>query len=214
MTPRVKIVFEGEPTPLVREWANEAATTVLEWWPQIERLLATEEFEPPAELPLIFKCEQAAPGFRTREGIFISVPWITEHPDHFGMLIHEMTHAIQDYPASPRDAGWLVEGIADYVRYWHYEPELDRPRLDSAKAHYGDGYGTSATFLAWRVARHDRRAVRSLDMTLRAGQYHPSYLRRSPARNSMNCGCDSRPIAASAVVGLQVNYFCFRTQAM
>lgn len=89
------------------------------------------------------------------------------------MLSHEMTHAIQDYPAAPRDAGWLVEGIADYVRSWHYEPELDRPRLDPAKAHYGDGYGTSAAFLAWLVARHDRRTVLSLDAALRASKYQP-----------------------------------------
>lgn len=172
-TPRVKIVFEGEPTPLVRDWANEAGSVVVEWWPQIARLLATDAFQPPSELALIFKRELSAPAVRTHEGIFISIPWITAHPDDFGMLVHELTHAIQDYPAAIRNAGWLVEGIADYVRYWHYEPELERPRLDPAKAHYRDGYGTSASFLAWLVARHDRRIVRTLDAALRAGQYQP-----------------------------------------
>lgn len=172
-TPRLKIVFEGEPTQAVRDWADEAGALVIEWWPQVAHLLATEKFTPPTELALIFKRELSAPAVRTREGIFISIPWITSHPEDFGMLIHEMTHAIQDYPAPPRDAGWLVEGIADYIRYWHYEPELERPRLDFSKAHFRDGYGTSAAFLAWIVARYDRRAVRKLDAALRAGEYQP-----------------------------------------
>lgn len=169
--PRVKVVFEGEPTPLVRDWAQEAAQLVIEWWPQVARLLATEDFVPPDELALVFRRELKAPALRTREGIFVSIPWITAHPDDFGMLVHELTHAIQDYHDVPRDAGWLVEGIADYVRYWHYEPEVERPRFDPSKAHYRDGYGTCASFLAWLVAHHDRRVVRKLDAALRSGQY-------------------------------------------
>lgn len=170
-TPRVKIVFEGEPAPNVKAWADEAGPLVVEWWPQIARLLATENFTAPTELPLFFKRDQKGPAHRTPAGIFIGVPWITAHPGDFGMLIHEMTHAIQDYRSAPKTAGWLVEGIADYIRYWHYEPERPRPRIDKAKASYRDGYGTTGAFLAWIVITYDRRAVRTLDAALRDGSY-------------------------------------------
>ena len=38
----------------------------------------------------------------------------SEHPEDTGMVIHELTHIIQNYP-SP-DPGWVTEGIADYIR--------------------------------------------------------------------------------------------------
>jgi len=31
--------------------------------------------------------------------IQISVDWITKHPDDFGLVIHELTHVIQNYPS-------------------------------------------------------------------------------------------------------------------
>lgn len=170
-TPKVKVVFEGEPTAEVRVWADEASQVVIEWWPQVAHLLATDDFRSPEQLTLTFKKELKGPAHRTTEGLFIGVPWITAHPDDFGMIIHEMTHAIQDYHDAPRDAGWLVEGIADYVRYWHYEPEVPRRALDVKKVSYRDGYGTTGAFLAWIIVKYDRRAVRRLDAALRAGKY-------------------------------------------
>jgi hypothetical protein len=170
-TPKVKVVFEGEPAAEIRSWADEAAHLVLEWWPQVARLLSTEDFRPPGQLTLTFKKELKGPAHRTTDGIFIGVPWITAHPDDFGMIIHEMTHAIQDYHGVPREAGWLTEGIADYVRYWHYEPEVPSHPLDVKKASYRDGYGTTGAFLAWLIVKYDRRTVRRLDAALRSGKY-------------------------------------------
>ena len=169
--PQVKLAFEGTPTPEVRAWADEAAKQVREWWPQVARLLATENFKPPTTLTLLFKSLPKLPAFRNAEGLTISTEWITKHPDDFGMIIHEMTHAIQDYKGAPRDAGWLTEGIADYIRYWHYEPEVPHRRIDSAKASYRDGYSTTGSFLAWLIVKYDRRTVRKLDAALRAGKY-------------------------------------------
>ena len=167
--PVVKLVFEGTPTPEVRAWALEAENHVREWWPQVARLLSTQPSTRPASLILLFKWLPKAPAFRTTEGLTINTGWITKHPDDFGMIIHEMTHAIQDYHSVPTEAGWLTEGIADYVRYWHYEPEVPHRRIDSAKASYRDGYSTTGAFLAWLIVKYDRRTVRRLDAALRAG---------------------------------------------
>ena len=159
IAPKVKIIFEGEPTAGVRSWAEESARVVTEWWPQVAHLLATDDFRAPEQLTLTFKNELKDPGHRTADGIFISIPWITKHPEDFGMIIHEMTHAIQDYHGVPKDSGWLTEGIADYIRYWHYEPEVPHRRIDPAKASYRDGYSTTGSFLAWLMVKYDRRTV-------------------------------------------------------
>ena len=180
--PEVKLAIEGTPTPEVRAWADEAAKQVREWWPQVARLLATEQFTPPATLTLLFKSLPKLPAFRSTEGLTISTEWITKHPDDFGMIIHEMTHAIQDYKGVPRDAGWLTEGIADYIRYWHYEPEVPHRRIDPSKASYRDGYSTTGSFLAWLIVKYDRRIVRQLDAALRAGKYSDAVFEQITAK--------------------------------
>ena len=171
VAPKVKIAFEGEPTAEVRAWAEESARVVNEWWPQVAHLLATDDFHAPEQLTLTFKKELKGPAHRTADGLFISIPWITKHPEDFGMIIHEMTHAIQDYHGVPKDSGWLTEGIADYIRYWHYEPEVPRRPIDLKKASYRNGYGTTGAFLAWIMVNYDRRTVRRLDAALREEKY-------------------------------------------
>lgn len=170
-TPQVKLDFESEPDDSTKAWAEEAAKHITEWWAHVARMLATENFKSPEQLVVHFKNELRVPAYRTPEGLFISVAWIKRRPDDFGMVIHEMTHAIQDYRRTPRSAGWLVEAIADYIRYWHYEPEAPHPRFDPAKATWRDAYTAAPHFLAWLVHKYDRRIVRNLDAALRAGTY-------------------------------------------
>ena len=182
-TPEVKLVFESGASAEVRAWGDEAAQQVREWWTQVAHLLATEDFKSPAQLALNFKANQKAPAFRTTEGLTVNIDWIVKHPGDFGMIIHEMTHAIQDYKSAPRSAGWLVEGIADYVRYWHYEPEAPHPRFDPAKASYRDGYGTTGAFLAWLIVNYDRRIVRRFDAALRTGKYSDALFEELTGKN-------------------------------
>lgn len=182
-TPDVKLEFESEPTPATKAWAEEAAATIREWWVPVARMLATETFKAPEQLTVHFKDKLKVPAYRTPEGLFISVEWITRRPDDFGMVIHEMTHAIQDYRRTPRDAGWVVEGIADYIRYWHYEPEAPHPRFDPAKATVRDAYTATPNFFAWLVHKYDRRIVRELDAALRAGTYEDALFEKLTGKN-------------------------------
>jgi hypothetical protein len=85
------------------------------------------------------------------------------------MVAHEMTHLVQRYPRSR--AGWLVEGIADYVRLQHFEPALARPRLDFNRVKYTDAYKTTALFLIFLEEKHGRGVVPKLHAALRAGTY-------------------------------------------
>src|SRR5437867_9499159 len=85
--------------------------------------------------------------------IHISAAWVRSHPNDFGMVVHELTHLVQRYPRNP-GPGWLVEGIADYVRLHDFEPLLPRPRIDFTKAKYTDSYKTTAGFLIWLEGKY------------------------------------------------------------
>jgi hypothetical protein len=83
------------------------------------------------------------------------------------MVIHELSHVVQSYP---RGVGWITEGIADYVRYFKYEPKPAPPKV-GAKASYKDGYKTSATFLSWLEKSKDKDIISKLNLALRTSSY-------------------------------------------
>ncbi len=157
--------------PEVKPWAEEVRKLAAEWFVNIAQILDTDNYKPPKTVTLTFKKGIDPPAYADGKGITIKVEWIKAHPEDFGIVIHEMTHIIQSYNRTPRDTGWLVEGIADYVRWWRYEPETPRPHIDKEKGSYRDAYRTTAAFLAWAVGKYDRQLVRKLDGGLRHGNY-------------------------------------------
>lgn len=164
-------------------WAEDARTLCEQWHPIVCRFLATDDWTAPKEIKLVFKKELKVPAYASGSTITISGPWIKQHPDDFGCVIHELTHVIQAYPNSRGKPGWLVEGIADYIRFWKYEPEVPRPHIDREKASYRDSYRTTAAFLAWVSSKYDRRLVPKLDKALRDGKYTDAIFGEVTGRN-------------------------------
>ncbi len=168
--PSPKVVVDVTDFPESSMWGEAAQSLVEKWYPTVTSLLATENFKTPKEIRLVIKKEISAPAWASGNTITISGKWITEHPDDLGMVIHELVHVVQQYPNSRFKPGWLVEGIADYVRWWRYEPESPRPRINAERAKYTDAYRTTAYFLAWASRKYDMRLVPALDRALRAGE--------------------------------------------
>ncbi len=165
-----RIVVDTKEAPEAAAWARTAAALMRSWYPTVRSLLATEGSKVPKELRLTIKPKIGPPAYCDGEGITVKAEWVRDHPDDLGIVIHEMTHAVQAYPDGKDQPGWLVEGIADYVRWWRYEPEPPHARIDPAKANYTDAYRTTAYWLAWTSKRYDMRLVPSLDREMRAGR--------------------------------------------
>lgn len=104
--------------------------------------------------------------------IMVSPKYALAHPKDLGMIVHEMVHVVQSYPGY--EAGWLVEGIADYVRWFIYEPASKRARLNPDKANARGSYQTTGAFLYWAVNKYDKDLVKKLDAALRANTYKES----------------------------------------
>ncbi|MFM2168438.1 MAG: hypothetical protein RIS79_2809 [Verrucomicrobiota bacterium] len=152
----------------LKEWGNKAGTLCVEWMPKIAALLPSEGFEAPREVTLYFDPAMKGVAHAANGKITISAAFVREHPDDWGMVVHELAHVVQAYPAG--GPGWLVEGIADYIRIVKFEPQAPRPTL-TRLASYKDAYKTAAMFLEWIEKQHTPDLVVKMNAALRAGKY-------------------------------------------
>jgi hypothetical protein len=107
----------------------------------------------------------------------VSAEWIRsqlkrpEWNEAVGSVIHELVHVVQQYKTRG-NPGWLVEGVADYLRWFHYEPMAHRPRLKNPeRAKYSDSYQTTAGFLEFAAKNYDHELVIKLNAAMRQGRY-------------------------------------------
>lgn len=162
-----KVVVDTSAAPETKAWAETAATIMRAWYPTVRSLLATTGAKVPKELKLTMKPGIGPPAYCAGDEITVKAEWVRDHPDDLGIVIHEMTHAVQSYPDYDAKPGWLVEGVADYIRWWRYEPGPPHQRIDPAKSNYSDAYRTTAYWLAWVEQKYDRRLVPMLDGAMR-----------------------------------------------
>jgi hypothetical protein len=165
--------FEADTSqvPQLQPWGRAAEALCATWYPKVVAILRSDDSERPLADParIVFEKDMQGVAYATGNRIHISARWVTEHPNDFGMVIHELTHLVQRYPRNR--AGWLVEGIADYVRLKHFEPQLPLPRINFARARHTDSYKTTAQFLIWLEAEKGADVVPRLHAALRGGRY-------------------------------------------
>src|SRR5262249_8248763 len=143
-------------------------TLIEKWHPRISAMLKSEGFTPPQQVKVNFKKDMKGVAATSGATINIAANYVSKHPDDYGMVVHELVHGIQSYPAN--NCGWLVEGIADYIRYYHFEPKPKFTPVDP-KASYRDAYKTTAKFLAWIEEKHDKAIVSKLNRAIREKKY-------------------------------------------
>ncbi len=175
---KVEVTVDTSQVPELAEWGEQAKKLIEEWHPRIAETLASDNFQPPNKVQLIFEKNGKGVAATTGTTIRVTADWVKKHPDDLGMIVHELTHVVQNYPAN--DAGWLVEGIADYVRMYQYEPQTKLSGIDPARQSYRDGYRTTAMFLAWIAAAHDKQIVSKLNDAFRHKKYRYDLFRQYP----------------------------------
>jgi len=118
--------------------------------------------------------------------IEVSAKYALAHPNDLGMIVHEMTHVVQSYPTY--DPVWLVEGIADYVRWFFYEPVGKRPRPNPDRATARDSYQTTGAFLYWASCHYDLDLVVKLSKAFQANAYKEDLFKEFTGRtlNQLN----------------------------
>jgi hypothetical protein len=166
----VDVTVDVSEVPELKEWGDKAKELIQTWHPKIARALKSDGFTPPSAVKVVFKKDMGGVANTSGRTITIAAGWVKKHPDDYGMVIHELTHVVQSYRRAGRGNGWLVEGIADYVRFFQYEPGK-LGTINARRARYDGSYRVTAAFLAYVTEKHDKEVVRKLNAALRAGEY-------------------------------------------
>jgi len=163
-------------TPELALWASQIlAPVVQDWYPKIIAQLNSPGYSPPRQFTITFRQDKEGAATTRGTDITSAAAWYRKNlqTQGVGSIIHEMVHVVQQY-GNPRPPLWVTEGIADYIRFYRYEPQAQRPDLspaDLAQAHYDAGYRTTARFLDW-VTRQTRPSfVEELNAQIRQGHY-------------------------------------------
>jgi len=155
--------------PELQEWADSLRPIVEKWYPIIVQTLPSEGYTAPRKFTITIK-ESNQIAFARGTEIVCGAKWFRAHPDDRGAVVHELVHVVQQYRGR-RNPGWLVEGLADYIRWFKYEPRNKRPRPNPNRAKYTDSYQTTGAFLEWLAANKDHEIAVKLNAAMRQGRY-------------------------------------------
>jgi hypothetical protein len=181
---KYQVTLDASETPDLTNWTDQVlAPVVAEWYPRLIKMLPSEGFEAPRQVRVAFKKNMqgvAATGGTTVNG---SGRWFRQNlkGEAVGSIVHELVHVVQQYgrarrtnPNATRAPGWLTEGIADYIRWYLYEPQSRGAEISKnniARARYDASYRVSANFLNWVVKKYDKDFLALVNAAIREGKY-------------------------------------------
>jgi hypothetical protein len=184
---RYHFTIDATAAPDLMDWAETALRPVVqEWYPKLVAMLPSDGFTAATNLSLRFRSDmRGTPASAGGRRINLNSEWFRGelNREARGAVVHEMVHVVQSYGRGrgrrndanlTRTPGWLVEGIADYIRWFLYEPEtrgaeITARNLDRAK--YDASYRITGNFLNWVTLKYDPEIVRKLNAAAREGSY-------------------------------------------
>lgn len=177
---KYQISFDTTEVPEVRGWVDDVLKPICkEWYPKIARMLPSEGYEAPDSFTIYFHKDMSGVANASGRRINCAGPWFLRNlnGEAPGSVVHEMVHIVQQYSGRRgrnRNPGWMVEGVADYIRWFLYEPEKNRPRPNPRRANYDDSYRTTAAFLNFVMNQYDKKLVEKMNVAMREGRYSDS----------------------------------------
>ena len=174
---KYEIAFDLSQTPELKEWVDAKLKPVCaKWYPMIVEMLPSEGYTAPERFTIVFHKDMRGVANASGRRINCAAPWFKRNLDGeaVGAVVHEMVHIVQQYRRARggnRNPGWMVEGLADYIRWFLYEPEDKRPRPNPTRAKYTDSYRTTAAFLAYVKETHDKELIKKFNTAMREGKY-------------------------------------------
>jgi hypothetical protein len=172
-----EIAFDTTDAPELKAWVDEKLKPVCaEWYPKIVEMLPSDDYQAPRRFSIVFEKDMRGVAYTGGRRVVCAVPWFSANleGEAAGAVVHELVHVVQQYGRArrgERPPGWMVEGLADYIRWFLYEPENLRPRPNPDRAHYTDSYRTTAAFLNHIVNEHDKDCIRKFNAAMRDGEF-------------------------------------------
>lgn len=179
-----EITFDTVDTPELQDWVDTKLKPVCaQWYPRIVEMLPSDGYRAPRRLSITFHADMDGVAHASGAGIHCAAKWFNANleGETLGAVVHELVHVVQQYrhDRSAPNPGWLVEGVADYIRWFLYEPESQRPRPNPQRANHDDSYRTTAHFLDYVLRNHDGQIVVKLNAAMRKGEYSDNLWRQA-----------------------------------
>jgi hypothetical protein len=181
---RYTATIDTTDAPDLSDWADkQLAPVVSEWYPQLVKMLPSTGYSAPTHFTIAFRENKKGVADTSGTRIECAAAWFRRelNGEAKGAIVHEMVHVVQQYGharrTNPRPApnpGWLVEGMADYIRWYKYEPGSNGAvigKRNAERANYDDSYRVSANFLNWTVQKYDKDLINELNASMREGTY-------------------------------------------
>ena len=160
---RFQFTVDTTVAPELTEWADKELRPVVQvWYPKLVALLPSEGFTARTNVTIRLRDNMGGTPASAGGGVInCNAGWFRRElkREALGSVVHEMVHVVQSYgrvsrddPKATRMPGWLVEGIADYVRWFLYEPQTMGAEITTrnlARAKYDASYRVTGNFLDW-----------------------------------------------------------------
>ena len=164
--------------PDLKNWVTKAERQMKESWADTAAMLYSPGFITPNKVNVIYRTGPGVTGVAAVGGgeMEVNIAWARAHPEDTGLTVHEVAHVVQ--AMSAYNPVWLIEGVADYVRWVKFEPQNFTVRINPEKASFRDSYRTTGAFLAWCELNYDSRLVTKLNHDVRFGNYSDANFKR------------------------------------
>ncbi len=166
----VEVFVDVTEVPEMKEWTEKTARVNERQYQMICEELKSDGFTPKTVVNMVMTNSYKGVAATWPNGTIKGDPsYFKAHVKDVGAMVHEMVHVAQAYRGRG-NPGWLVEGIADYIRCYKYEGgKLRRVNPDTAK--YDQSYQITAHFLHYVAEKYDADLVNKMNKAMREGKY-------------------------------------------
>jgi len=207
------LALDTSAAPELADWSQHTLAPVLaDWYPKIVAFLPSEGFTAPAHFTLKIQPMDGV-AYTTETNIFASSAWCTSQikGEAVGSLVHELVHVVQQYK-SGNAPGWIVEGMADYIRWFRFEPESHgadfvwmQRHEKNGKFNYDQGYRVSANFLNWATEKYDAKIVTEVGAALRDDKYTDDFWKQHTGKTLEDLGTEWKQAALKQINSVATN---------
>jgi hypothetical protein len=173
----VRITVDTSQAPDLADWARDTLVpTLKEWYPKIAAELPIENHQPADQFKIVFDPKYKGVAATSGTHVVANPDWFRKqlHGEAVGALMHEAVHVVQlpfHNPHGHHMPSWLLEGTADYIRWFQFEPASQRPHPHAETARYDASYRVTAAFLQWVITKYDKDIVPQMNAANYAGTY-------------------------------------------
>ena len=201
---KYKFTVIATKAPDLVPWVEkELMPMVYEWYPKLADLLPSKGYKVADHVTLEFKDDMGGtPAYAVGNQLSLSVPFFRGQleGEAKGCVVHEMVHTVQNYwrarmtNRNPSDTpGWVTEGIADYVRWFLYEPESKGAEITAgniSSARYDASYRVTANFFHYLSETYDPNIIPKLNAVCREGNYREELWKKWTGKPLEELGAD------------------------